>query len=188
MKLNLGCGNNKLNGFVNVDIQVSSKPDLLLDLEIVPWPFENDSTDEIVLCHVLEHLGQTNENYLKIIQEIYRVCQHAAKILITVPHPRHDDFLIDPTHVRPILPEQFYMFSKSQNKKWNKDGCATTPLADYLDVDFEVIDTQWVLDSVWIKKLKIGEVSSEELIKLAKHQYNVVKEIQVNLCAIKEYS
>ena len=185
MKLNLGCGYNKLSGFVNVDIQARSKPDFQLDLEILPWPFENDSTDEIVLCHVLEHLGQTNEIYLNIIQELYRVCQHAAKILITVPHPRHDDFLIDPTHVRPILPEQFYMFSKSQNKKWSKEGCANTPLADYLDVDFEVTDTQWILDTDWKKKLQTGEVTSSELVHLAKHQYNIVKEVQVSLRVIK---
>ena len=105
MKLNLGCGYNKLDGFTNVDSQESCEPDMLIDLEDLPWPFESDSTDEIVLCHVLEHLGGTSDVYLKIIQELYRVSQHSAQISITVPHPRHDDFMIDPTHVRPILPE-----------------------------------------------------------------------------------
>jgi len=151
----------------------------------LPWPFDSNSIDEIILCHVLEHLGQTNEIYLRIIQEIYRVSQHESKILITVPHPRHDDFMIDPTHVRPILPDQFYMFSKSQNEKWKKEGCANTLLADYLDVDFEVVDTQWILDADWNVKLKAGEVSADKLVQLAKHQFNIVKEVQVKLRVIK---
>ena len=185
MKLNLGCGYNKLDGFTNVDSQESCEPDILVDLEELPWPFESNSADEVVLCHVLEHLGETSDVYLKIIQELYRVSQHSAQISITVPHPRHDDFMIDPTHVRPILPDQFYMFSKTQNKKWKKEGCANTALADYLNVDFEVTDTQWILDTDWKRQLKAGEISSDELVRLATHQYNIVKEIQVTLRVIK---
>ena len=185
MKLNLGCGYNKLDGFTNVDIQESCEPDILVDLEELPWPFESNSADEVVLCHVLEHLGETSDVYLKIIQELYRVSQHSAQILITVPHPRHDDFMIDPTHVRPILPDQFYMFSKTQNKKWKNEGCANTALADYLNVDFEVTNTEWILDTDWKRQLKAGEISSDELVRLATHQNNIVKEIQVTLRVIK---
>ena len=185
MKLNLGCGNNKLDGFVNVDNQAVCSPDMLIDLEVFPWPFENSSIDEIILSHVLEHLGQTNEIYLNIIKEIYRVSKHEASILISVPHPRHDDYVIDPTHVRPILPDQFFLFSKSQNEKWKKEGCANTPLADYLDVDFEITDTQWILDTYWKVKLKSGEITSDKLVHLAKHQFNIVKEVQVTLRVIK---
>ena len=185
MKLNLGCGNNKLDGFVNVDNQAVCSPDMLIDLEVFPWPFENSSIDEIILSHVLEHLGQTNEIYLKIIKEIYRVSKHQASIFISVPHPRHDDYIIDPTHVRPILPDQFFLFSKSQNEKWKKEGCANTPLADYLDVDFEITDTQWILDTDWKVKLKSGEITSDKLVHLAKHQFNIVKEVQVTLRVIK---
>ena len=71
MKLNLGCGNNKLDGFVNVDNQAVCSPDMLIDLEVFPWPFKGNSIDEIIMSHVLEHLGQTNEIYLNIIKEIY---------------------------------------------------------------------------------------------------------------------
>ena len=58
MKLNLGCGTNKLEGFVNVDVEPASEPDMVVDLDILPWPFEDSSAEEIQLNHVLEHLGQ----------------------------------------------------------------------------------------------------------------------------------
>ena len=80
MKLNLGCGYNKMDGFLNVDNQIRCQPDMIVDLEELPWPFESNSADELVLCHVLEHLGETRDIYLRIIQEIYRVCQHEAKM------------------------------------------------------------------------------------------------------------
>ena len=55
LKLNLGCGNNKYDGFLNVD--KFGEPDIKWDLEKFPWPWEDNSVDEIRIIHVLEHLG-----------------------------------------------------------------------------------------------------------------------------------
>ncbi len=98
-----------------MDIAPECEPDLQLDLETLPWLFESNAVDEILLSHVLEHLGQNPKVYLDIFKGLYRVCRPDATIRIAVPHPRHDDFFIDPTHVRPILPEQFLVFSKKMN-------------------------------------------------------------------------
>ena len=185
MRLNLGCGDNKMTGYLNVDSQAACAPDKVVDLEIFPWPFDDNSVDEIVMSHVLEHLGETKDIYLSIIKELYRVCKAGAEINIKVPHPRHDDFIIDPTHVRPILPEQFHMFSKRLNAEWREGGFANTPLADYLDVDFEVEDVQWVPADGWMERLQSGEVTSGELADRAIHEYNILKEIQIKLRVVK---
>src|SRR4051794_18215857 len=115
MKLNLGCGFQKLDGFVNVDADALCKPDVQHDLEKTPWPFEDDSVDMFYACHVLEHLGGTARDWLAIWKEIWRVAKPDAMIEIYVPHPRHNNFLIDPTHVRPIFPETIAMFDQMRN-------------------------------------------------------------------------
>jgi len=185
VKLNLGCGFDRREGYINVDNQLLCEPDTLADLEVFPWPFETSSATEILLSHVLEHLGEHRETYLKIIQELYRVSAPNAVIKISVPHPRHDDFLTDPTHVRAITADQFFMFSKIQNNKWREEGVANTLLAEILDVDFEVTDVQSFLSEIWLKKLKSKEISVDELSQLATHQVNIIKEISIQLRAVK---
>ena len=185
MRLNLGCGDVHIDGYLNVDKEAGCLPDKIQDLEIFPWDFKDDSVDQIILSHVLEHLGQTSQIYLLIIKELYRICKTGAKIAVTVPHPRHDDFLTDPTHVRPILPGQFYMYSKRHNKEWREQGVANTPLADYLDVDFEVGDVTWVLDNKWLQRLHNGKITSAELAEKAEHDYNIIKEVQIQLTVMK---
>src|SRR3546814_2657741 len=100
VKLNLGCGHKKLDGWVNVDQAPACAPDAVVDLERFPWPFRDDAAEEVVLRHVLEHLGVTPDVYLGVLQELYRVCAPDARIRITVPPPRHDHFLSAPTPVR----------------------------------------------------------------------------------------
>ena len=181
MTLNLGCGNHKLDGYVNCDIASACNPDRIVDLEQTPWPFEANVAEEVVLSHVLEHIGERTATYLAVIKELYRVCADGAVVKIAVPHPRHDDFLTDPTHVRPILPEQFHMFSKRHNRDWREEGFANTPLAEYLDVDFEVEDVQWVPDDLLAPAIKSGELSIDELAHMARHQNNVLKEAKIVL-------
>ncbi len=183
MKLNLGCGSERLAGFVNVD--KFGTPDQNCDLELTPWPWNTSSVDEIRLHHVLEHLGQSVDIYLKIIQEIYRISTHGARIEITVPHPRHDDFLIDPTHVRPILAESFQLFSRQKCIDWQRRGISNTPLALYLEVDFETEHVSHLLDASWHAQLQAGKMSSSELSVMSQQVNNVIKQTQVVLRVVK---
>ena len=137
MKLNLGSGSNPKPDFVNVDKY--GTPDVKHDLEEFPWPWDNNSIDEILMNHILEHLGETSDIFLGIMKEIYRICKPRAKIKISCPHPRHDDFISDPTHIRAITPRLFELFSKKNNEKWAEGGFANSPLALYLNVDFFIL-------------------------------------------------
>lgn len=184
-RLNLGSGYRKLPGYFNVDHDPQCEPDLACDLEQTPWPIPDDCADEIVLSHVLEHLGRDPQTYLGIIRELYRICRSDGRVLIVVPHPRHDDFLVDPTHVRPILPEQFLMFSKAKNREWIERGVANTTLALQLDVDFEIEKVSMSLDPAWARRQQAGELTPAELQHAVTTYSNVVRQFELVLRAKK---
>ena len=125
LRLNLGCGLRLIDGYVNVDR--FGEPDLQHDLEVFPWPWPDDSVDEVVLQHVLEHLGRDTDVYLGIMKELYRVCRDGATIRITVPHHRHEYFYHDPTHVRAVTSEGMRLFSQRNNREWAAQGIANAP-------------------------------------------------------------
>ncbi|MDA0787341.1 MAG: hypothetical protein O3B37_13720 [Proteobacteria bacterium] len=181
MKLNLGCGFHKLDGFHNVDNFPNCAPDELVDLEVFPWPWADDSVDEVVMSHVLEHLGQQTDVYFAIIKELYRICRDGAEVRIAVPHPRHDDFLNDPTHVRAVTVEALAMFSKKACDEFVAKKAANTPLAHMLEVDFEMEDMKFTLEQPWLSKVQSGAMGDTELLLAIRQHNNVIKETTVRL-------
>jgi len=186
LKLNLGCGYKHLDGWLNVDSVPECNPDLLIDLEQVPWVWADNSVDEVKLIHVLEHLGESSKTYLAIIKELYRVCAPDAVIDIHVPHPRHDHFIIDPTHVRPILPEGLQMFDQAKNREWLENGFANTPLGLQVGVDFRILECQYVLDSGFRERLDNGQIQDSQIRELMRTHFNVCSEIKIKWQVVKE--
>ncbi len=185
MRLNLGCGGTKLPGWLNVDKVPACAPDQVVDLEQFPWPWSDNSVDEVTLSHVLEHLGAETAVYLGIIKELYRVCRDGAKITIVVPHPRHDDFISDPTHVRPITPEGILIFSQAANREWIAGGFANTPLGLYIGVDFAMESVSRMLDQPWKDRFGRKEISLADLQHAARSYTNVIKQITLVIRPIK---
>ena len=185
MRLNLGCGHDKRQGYVNVDSAPACQPDEVVDLEHFPWPWADDSVDAVLLKHVLEHLGADSRTYLRIIQELWRVCRHGAELTITVPHPRHDHFLNDPTHVRPITPQGLELFSQKRNREWHESGAANTPLARIVGVDFELASVDMVPDEPWRGRLQSGAITARDLNDAMRQYNNVIIEMTIGLRAIK---
>jgi hypothetical protein len=183
LRLNLGCGMKHLPGYVNVD--KFGEPEVKLDLETFPWPWETSSVSEVLLVHVLEHLGHDPNVYLRIMQELYRVCAPDARIKIVVPHYRHDFFFSDPTHVRAITPLGLSLFSKRANRQWMESGASNSPLALYLDVDFEIERTEWKPSSDWFRLHPAPDVKLEDLLREAAIYNNLIEEITFQLRVVK---
>ena len=162
-------------------------PDAVVDLESFPWPWPNDSADEIVLSHVLEHLGAETVGYFNVFRELYRVCRHGAVLDITVPHPRHDLFLADPTHVRAITIGGLSMFSRRQCEIWIRDGNANTPIALMVGVDFEIAGYTFMLEPEWKRRYELGELNDQEMARAIRELSNVVVETNVLMRAVKRY-
>lgn len=179
MKLNLGCGNARLDGWINVDREAVLKPDQVWDLERLPWPWAESSVDEVLLKHALEHLGQQTDVFLGIVKELWRVCRNGALITIEVPHPRHDGFLSDPTHVRPILPSTLALFDQSLNRLWAEQRVPNTALGLIHGVDFRIDDVVYVLDEPWRGRLASGELSQAEAEEAIRRFNNVVESMTI---------
>ena len=83
IKLNLGCGDNKRPGYVNVD--VCGSPDVVCDLSAFPWPWGTNSVDEMRAEHFLEHV----DDYAATILEIHRILKPGGLLWFRVPHFRN---------------------------------------------------------------------------------------------------
>lgn len=184
--LNLGAGYKKNPSMVNVDSDPTTNPDILWDLNVTPWPFMTSSIEKINMEHVLEHLGPTTDSFLQIMRELYRISVPNASIFIRVPNPRHDTFLADPTHVRPITPITLAMFSKQRNLLDIANNGSETKLGLSLDVDFEIEKVMLVPDSEWADKLAQGLINTQELEFANRHYINVCQEFQITLRVIKD--
>jgi len=82
-KLNLGCGENYKDGWINLDINKNVKVDVYADIE-KGLPFENNYFDEVFCKHILEHIHP--DRFSEVMDELFRVCKGSAIIQIWCPH------------------------------------------------------------------------------------------------------
>lgn len=93
-KLNIGCGKDPKKGYINLDITKLPHVDVVHNLDKYPWPFKDNTFEEVFCDNVLEHL----ESITKPIEEIWRICKPKAKIIVKVPIFPSVYAAVDPTH------------------------------------------------------------------------------------------
>ena len=111
MKLNIGCGNKKINGYIGVDKFKCLAADYICDIENEKLPFEENSITSIILDNVIEHFYDIP----KVIDELVRVSQKGTNIKIITPHFSSLSSWIDPTHIHHLSYFSFDHFEKSSN-------------------------------------------------------------------------
>ena len=92
--LNLGCGNKHLPNAINLDITPDTNPDIVHDLDQMPWPLPDNHFTEVVIYDVIEHV----DNVIACMEEVHRVCKPGAVVKISVPHFSCANAFTDPTH------------------------------------------------------------------------------------------
>lgn len=165
-ELLIGCGNSRdkllcLNdkrfwtALTTLDHDPSCKPDVVHDLDSLPYPFEDDSFDEIHAYEVLEHCGKQGDWRFFFGQwsEFHRILKDGGMFFGTVPLPESVWAWGDPSHTRVIpliqldfLCQRFY------------EQVGATPTSDFRSCwsgNFEVVHTQETPDRQMFVLLKV---------------------------------
>lgn len=113
MKINLGCGRDARDGWVNVDSSLGEGVNVLHDLNITPLPFGKESASHILASHVLEHLWQWED----LVIDCYRVLRPGGTLEIRVPYKlRGFDSAYHVRFFTPVTMEAFCMSKGNQSK------------------------------------------------------------------------
>ncbi len=106
-KLNLGSGQDYREGYINVDNNTNYKADVIHDLNVYPYPFNEDEFEKIDAFHIIEHL----DNPLLFLQELYRISKNDVEIIIKCPH--FSGNWIHPMHKSAISTKLFDFLDKN---------------------------------------------------------------------------
>jgi SAM-dependent methyltransferase len=119
--LDFGCGDNKavIEGadVVGIDMFNMQKADVAHDLRKFPYPFKDDTFDEVRASHIMEHLPDTPET----MAELWRITKNGGLVKIWSPHFSGVGAYENPTHVRYF---SLYSFDLFCNQRWEKYGKA----------------------------------------------------------------
>lgn len=94
--LNLGCGMNKFASALNVDSNPRVNPDMVLDLDLLPWPFSNCRFNLVYALDIFEHVT----NPIEFMSEIHRVLNPKGLLNIRTTSWKTRQSFRDPTHKR----------------------------------------------------------------------------------------
>lgn len=166
VKIDLACGDRKKEGFKGVDIVSLPGVDIVHDLNVYPWPFEDSSVDEINCEHFVEHL--TGSEIIAFMEEVYRILKPGNKITIICPYYSSIRAMQDPTH-KSFISENTFLY---YNKGW-RDQSKLTHYPIKCDFDFglgyNITNPRWAMASDEARTFAIA------------HYNNVVDDIIVTL-------
>jgi len=123
IKVDLACGHNKCGeDWIGVDKVVTPDVNIVHNLNIYPWPFEDNSVDEVNCSHYIEHIphdvnnGKDLDGLIQFMNELYRILKPGGKATITAPYYTSIRTYGDPTHCRAICDWTFLYY----NTEWRK--------------------------------------------------------------------
>lgn len=117
MKINLGCGNRKLSGYLGVDKFRTDAVDRVADLNGT-LPFEKDEVEEVIMDNVIEHISDVS----MLMSEIYRICKNGAKVRIITPHFSSLASWRDPAHFHHLSYFSMDHFEKPETAHYTGGG------------------------------------------------------------------
>jgi len=83
MKLNLGCGEDIKQGYLNVDFRKTHPLVFECDLSKFPWPWKTNSVETVMMLDFLEHFKMSMTDVL--MSEVTRILAPNGEVIIQVP-------------------------------------------------------------------------------------------------------
>lgn len=160
MKIDVGCGAHKREGYLGVDIQSLEGVDYVCDV-LEGLPFGDGEVDAVGTCHFLEHLPDVVVPQL--LGEFYRVIKNGGRVEVVVPDLISvlETFLRRPEEERWGFPLMTIFGQQTNPGEFHKTGFSKERLATMLrDAGFhvEVCMNVWTHDqkSILVKGVKPG--------------------------------
>ena len=116
-KLNIGAGKDIIEGYLNHDIVNLNGIDAVHDLNKYPWPWDDNSFNEILAMDILEHL----DDFVRAMEELHRILEPGGTVVIRVPYWNHSCAYIDPTHKRSFHEHTFHFFNVESHYYKHRD-------------------------------------------------------------------
>lgn len=92
--LDLGCGKARHPDSIGIDINPDSNADIIHDLNVFPYPFEDNSFDVVFADSIIEHL----DDIPSVMNELHRITRSGGKLIVITPYFSSLDAFTDPTH------------------------------------------------------------------------------------------
>ena len=168
MKLNIGSGENHIEGYRSVDKRQEAHPEIVCEIGKMRLPFENDSVDEILAHNSFEHF----DNFIGVVEDLARVSKNGAIWKVTLPYATSYLYnVINPYHVNPWFTEHTFAFwdqiYKREQPSWFK---------------LKILKTEFVYNKeLWGDKNR----TEKEWEMLRQSSLNVVKEFYQEIKVIK---
>lgn len=165
VKLNLGCGDVYLDGWINIDNRNDGVPlDIKHDLT-QGLPFDDNSVDFIFNEHFFEHI--TPEDGVVFLKECRRVLKKGGVLRIAMPHikPVLDRYYNDKWHEEPWL------------KKYGCDWIKTR--AEVVNIGFRAWGHQWLYDEEELeRRLQEGGFTNIAARKIYESPYEELRNME----------
>jgi hypothetical protein len=124
LKLNLGCGAHRIEGFLGVDIEPHHEGNIQFDLTKPVWPWKNESVSEVAANYLMMYFD--GEERMAFFNECFRILKVGAKLTVKVPYWASVRIGLDPLYRGPPITEMSFLM---YNKEWReKNNHAHYPL------------------------------------------------------------
>lgn len=114
--LDVGCGNNKVDGAVGLDRVRGTSADVIANLDQSGFAFLDNTFDRVYCFHVIEHVSDV----IQFLEEIHRVSRNGAQIVIHTPHASSAYSFLDPTHTRHLTFRSLDLFCDASYRSFGK--------------------------------------------------------------------